>query len=36
MVAAEGTGTDGIPTVGVILTVRVTGAERPLHPFAVT
>jgi hypothetical protein len=26
----------GVPTVGVMLTVRVTWAEGPLHPLAVT
>ena len=26
----------GVPTVGVILTVRITCADGPLHPLAVT
>ena len=36
MVVADGVGTDGTPTEGDTFTVRITWAEGPLHPFAVT
>ena len=36
MVVAEGVGIEGVPTVGETFTVRITWAEGPLHPFAVT
>ena len=36
MVEAEGVGVVGVPTVAVILTLRITCEEGPLQPFAVT
>jgi hypothetical protein len=36
MVLAEGVGVDGVPTVGVTVTIVDAAAEGPLHPLAVT
>jgi hypothetical protein len=36
MVLAEGVGVDGVPTVGVTVTVVDAAAEGPLHPLAFT
>jgi hypothetical protein len=36
MVVADGVGVEGVPTVGETLTVRITWADGPLHPLAVT
>ena len=36
MVVADGTGIDGVPTVGDTVTVVDAGADGPLQPLAVT
>jgi hypothetical protein len=36
MVVADEVGMDGVPTVGETANVRITCAEGPLHPLAVT
>jgi hypothetical protein len=36
IVVADGVGVEGVPTVGVTVTVVEAAADGPLHPFAVT